>query len=248
MIVNKKSEFKSMMDQRTKKYKLKLDPEIRGKTYDRLKPFMVKNQAAYQVEAVKVEEEVRTVLCEVNVLDLVYYIIFAKEVLKVLRKHTDQTAEREINILINKWCDRGLHPINLYRILRLYVGMVCRVQIWDGTDTATVTPEGWLDVKTHTPDNCFAADYAGGQVGTVIITPPAGKRIEIVTNYVSTEDAVGDITLKFTGAAQPFFKLYTKTKTEAVGNLICAKGNINQTVEVTCPAKTFISIGYDILD
>ncbi|GAI03397.1 unnamed protein product [marine sediment metagenome] len=185
------------MEERIKKYKLKLDPEIRGKTYDRLKSQMVKHHTAYQFEAVKVEEEVRKVLCEVNVLDLVYYIIFGKEVLKVLRKHKGKTAEMEINILINKWCDRGLHPINLYRILRLYYGMVCKVQIWDGTDTASIRPEGWLDVKTHTPDKCFAADFADAQANQVIITPPEGKRIEIISNYASTENAVGDITLKF---------------------------------------------------
>ncbi|GAJ17007.1 unnamed protein product, partial [marine sediment metagenome] len=100
----------------------------------------------------------------------------------------------------------------------------------------------------HTSDKCFTADYAGAQTNQVIITPPAGKRIEIVSNYVSTENAEGDITLKFTGSAQPFFKLYTKTKTDAVGNVICALGEIDQTIEVTCPAKTFISIGYDIKD
>jgi len=92
---------------------------------------------------------------------------------------------------------------------------------------------------------CFAADYGSAQTNAVIITPTSGKELVIKQVYVSTEDATGNITLEFTGASQPFFKLYTKTKSEAVGNVICAKGEIDQTVEVTCPAKTFVSIAYD---
>jgi len=233
------------MGERGKKYKLKLDPEIRGKIYDRLKPQMVRNQKKAFVEAVKVEEEVRVVLCEPNILELPYYIIFGKQILKILRKHTGRTAEKEINILINKWCERGLHPINLYKVLSLYSGMVCKVKIWDGGEIATVTPEGWIDVKTHTTDKCFSGDYAGIQTNQVIITPPAGKRIEVINNWVSTEDAAGNITLEFTGSAQPFFKLYTKTKSEAVGNNICAKGDVDQTISLSCPAKTFVSISYN---
>lgn len=236
------------MGERGRKYKLKLNPEIRGKIYDRLKDSMVQNQAVALIEAVKVEEEVRTVLCEPNILHLPYYIIFGKQVLKILRKHTDQTAEDEINILMDKWCERGLHPINLYKVLCLYYGMVCKVKIWDGTDTATVTPEGYLDVKPHTPECCFTTDYADAQTDVVVLTPPAGKKFIITSVYASSEDNATNITLKFTGAAQPFFKLYTKFKYAQAGNDICACGNIDQTVELTCPVKTFISIGFDIKD
>lgn len=233
------------MGERGKKYKLKLDPKLRGKIYDRMKDTMVKNQAPAFIEAVKVEEEVRTVLCEHNILELPYYIIFGKEVLKVLRKHTGQTVESEINILMNKWCGRGLHPINLYKVLSLYSGMVCRVKIWDGTDTATVTPEGWLDVKTHTPDFCFAGDYAGAQTNQVILTPTAGKSIEVISVYASTEDGLTNVTLFFTTSGNIFFKLYTKVHNAVTGNVICAKGDINETISLTCPAKTFISMGYN---
>lgn len=236
------------MDKRTKKYKAKLNPEIRGKIYDRLKPQMVKHQAEYLIEAVKVEEEVRTVLCEPNVLELVYYIIFAKEVLKILRKHTDKTAEREINILIKKWCDRGLHPINLYKVLSLYHGMVCKVKVWDGTEIATVTPEGYLDVKTHTPDACFSADYSEVQTDLVVITPPAGKRIEVIQVYASTEDGITNVALKFTTSGKIFFKLYTKVHNAVAGNVVCAVGDVDETISLTCPAKTFISVSYNILD
>ncbi len=236
------------MGDRGEKFKKKLNGKLIGKIYARLKPQMVKNHTAYQMEAVRVEEQVKSILCEVNVLELPYYMIFGKEVLKVLRKHQDQTAEQEINILLQKWCDRGLHPINLYRILTLYFSMACKIKIWDGVDEATVTPEGWLDVKTHTPDKCFGGDYADVQTNIVIITPTAGKRIEIISVYVSTEDGLGHATLNFTDSGKIFFKLYTKVHNAVTGNVICAKGDIDETVSITCPAKTFVSIGYNEID
>jgi len=115
----------------------------------------------------------------------------------------------------------------------------------DGTTTATVTEEGWLNVKTHTPDKCFAADYAGAQAAAVILTPTAGKKIEVISVYASTETSTTDITLAFGTSGDIFFKLYTTNKADATGNVICATGAIDETIKLTCGAGTFVSIGYN---
>lgn len=115
----------------------------------------------------------------------------------------------------------------------------------DGTETATVTADGYLDVKTHTPDICFAADYAGAQDAQVILTPTAGKKIKVIQVYASTKSNTTDVTLLFTTSESVFFKLYTSLVGSAVGNLICAEGAADETITLTCGAGTFVSIGYD---
>jgi len=117
--------------------------------------------------------------------------------------------------------------------------------ISDGTDTATVTDDGWLDVKTHTPDKCFTDDYALAQTGAVILTPTAGKKIRIITAYVSSNTVNVDITLAFGTSGNIFFKLYTAQKAAQTGNEICAVGAVDETIKLTCGTKTFVSIGYD---
>ena len=117
--------------------------------------------------------------------------------------------------------------------------------ISDGTDKATVTAEGWLDVKTHTPEKCFAADYIEAQTAAVILTPTSGKKIKIIQVYASTSTTTTDITLYFTTSGNKFYKLYTAQKATAVGNIICGTGAANETVKLTCGANTFISIAYD---
>ena len=117
--------------------------------------------------------------------------------------------------------------------------------ISDGTDTATVTDDGWLDVKTHTPDNCFTADYATGQAAAVIITPAAGKKIKIISVYASTSTITTDVTLAFGTSGDIFFKLYTDQKAAQTGNIICADGAVDETIKLTCGDDTFVSIGYD---
>jgi len=119
------------------------------------------------------------------------------------------------------------------------------VKIGDGTETATVTAEGYLDVKTHTPEKCFAADYAGAQSAQVIITPTTDKKIRIVQVYASTETNTTDITLQFTTSGNIFFKLYTNLVGAATGNIVCGEGDTNETVSLTCGAGTFVSIAYD---
>jgi len=113
---------------------------------------------------------------------------------------------------------------------------------------ASVTVDNYLDVKTHTPDKCFAADYAGAQTAAVIITPTAGKKISVINVYASTETSTTDITLAFGTSGNIFFKLYTTNKADATGNVICANGAVDETIKLTCGAGTFVSVAYNEID
>ena len=135
--------------------------------------------------------------------------------------------------------DKVVYPILMDANGRPYV------VISDGTETATVTAEGYLDVKTHTPEKCFTHDYADAQSNVVIITPTAGKKIRIVSVYSSVGANATNVTLTFGTSGNIFFKHYTEKKSTTVGNVICATGATNETVKLTCPGTTFISIGYD---
>jgi len=105
--------------------------------------------------------------------------------------------------------------------------------------------ERYLDVKTHTPEKCFASDYAGAQTDFTIITPTAGKKIQIVSAYASVGTNTTNVTVAFVTSGDVAFKLYTEKKSSTVGNNICKTGAVNEAVKLTCPAMTFISIGYD---
>jgi len=119
------------------------------------------------------------------------------------------------------------------------------VRIFFGDFIARVTPEGWLETKSHSSDYCFGEDFAAAQEDQVIITPTAGKKIKVVQVYVSTKDEVTDVTLKFADSGNIFFKLYTAKKQAQAGNVICGEGAVAEAIELTCGAGTFVSISYD---
>jgi len=108
--------------------------------------------------------------------------------------------------------------------------------------------ERFLDVKTHTPEKCYANDFAEAQTAAVILTPTEGKKIRIVSNYASTKTITTDVTLAFGTSGNIFFKLYTSQRASATGNEICATGDTNETIKLTCGDGTFVSLGYDEVD
>lgn len=119
------------------------------------------------------------------------------------------------------------------------------IKITDGVETASVTTDNYLDVKSHSSDHCFAGDYGSAQTDVAIIIPDSGKKIKVVQVYVSTESITVDVALTFGTGEPQFFKLYTaKTQTHA-GAIICAIGDVDQTVNLTCGDKTFVNIAYD---
>lgn len=105
--------------------------------------------------------------------------------------------------------------------------------------------ERFLDVKTHTPENCFHEDYAGAQAAVVIITPTAGKKLKVISVFVSTATNSTDVTLAFGTSGDVIFKIYTNLVGSSAGNDICATGAADETIKLTCGAETFVSIGYD---
>lgn len=108
--------------------------------------------------------------------------------------------------------------------------------------------ERYLDVKTHTPQHCFAHDYADAQTGLTIITPTADKKILIVSTYSTVGQNATNVTLYFETSGNIFFKHYTEKKSAVTGNVICATGGVNESIKISCPADTFVSIGYDEVD
>jgi len=121
-------------------------------------------------------------------------------------------------------------------------------KITDGTNIAKLTSQGYQDVQTHTPEYCFANDYADAQTDQEIHTPASGKKIRISQVYVSTKTINVDVTVKFSTSGKIFFKLYTDKKAAQAGNNICATGDVNEGVKLTCGDGTFVSIGYDEVD
>jgi len=121
-------------------------------------------------------------------------------------------------------------------------------KITDGIVLAKLTPEGYQDVKTHTPQFCFTKDYADAQTDFTIITPTAGKKIQIVSTYASVGTNATNVTVAFVTSGDIAFKLYTEKKSSTVGNNICKTGAVGEAIKLTCPASTFISIGYDEVD
>ena len=89
----------------------------------------------------------------------------------------------------------------------------------------------------------FTEDYAGAQAAAVILTPTAGKKIEITGIYVSSDGALTDVTLDFSGGTH-IFKLYTTNFTTGAVSNVHIEGGTNETVKLTCGADTFISFTY----
>lgn len=134
---------------------------------------------------------------------------------------------------------------NVPRLLLVDSSGNIQAVISDGTDTATVTADGYLDVKTHTPENCFASDYTDAQSQVAILTPTSGKKIRVVQVYVSTKTTTTDVTLEFATSGTTAFKLYTTTRAAATGNIVCGEGATNEALSLTCGAGTFVSVAYD---
>ncbi|GAH01136.1 unnamed protein product [marine sediment metagenome] len=118
-------------------------------------------------------------------------------------------------------------------------------KITDGTNIAKITGEGYQDVKTHSSDHCFAMDYGSAQTAAVLITPASGKKIKVIQVYVSTESITADVALTFGVGVPQFFKLYTAKTQTHTGPVVCSVGGVDKTINLTCGAKTFVSIAYD---
>lgn len=102
-----------------------------------------------------------------------------------------------------------------------------------------------LEVKTNVSDKCYGQDFDTAQNNVCIVTPTRNMKIRVRQVYVSTNSKTVDVSLKFEGTQKVFYKLYTDKNQCQAGDMICALGNLNEKIAVTCGAGTFISISYD---
>jgi len=95
---------------RTEKYKKKISPEAIFQRSVSLEKQQKKNFHSYVVEAVKAEEIVKNFLCgKVTTSEIVYYIVFAKEILSLKYKHEGEILQSEALLTAKKWEGRGLN-------------------------------------------------------------------------------------------------------------------------------------------
>jgi len=119
------------------------------------------------------------------------------------------------------------------------------VKLTDGTETATVTEDGYLNVKTHSPDLYFTGDYAAAQTNLLIVTPSAGKKILLSSVFVSTGSTSGNIMIIAQTSGKILLKIYTDTFFCAHSVVYAGKTDADEGIKLTCPANTFINIGYE---
>jgi len=106
-----------------------------------------------------------------------------------------------------------------------------------------ITPEGRIRISKN--DFCFGGDYGAAQTNQLILSPTSGKKLQIVQVYASTKSNTVDVTLKFAVSDKIFFKLYTALQGTAIGEMICAVGDVDEGVELTCGIGTFVSFAYN---
>lgn len=106
---------------RIKKYTKKIDGEVIKRRAEELRREMERKQKEHFEKAVKIENEVKKILEGESTLNIIYYIIFAKELEKLKEKYGGETLMKEVEILGNKWEKRGLDVLKLEQIKTYYI-------------------------------------------------------------------------------------------------------------------------------
>jgi len=85
--------------------------------YDQKKNFSISVQ-----EQVNIERDIKVLIKLTNdKINLHQYIIFAKEVRKMMRKYKKDTLFGELKLLDDLWTGRGLDPLFLWSIKKYYL-------------------------------------------------------------------------------------------------------------------------------
>jgi len=109
-------------EQRSKAYKRKLNGDVIRNRINNERKRMIAEETDYFISAAETERMVKTFLSGTSSLNLVYYIIFAKEIQSVVRTHiAGPTVLEEMEILQNKWITRGLDGTLLDGIKKMIV-------------------------------------------------------------------------------------------------------------------------------
>jgi len=134
---------------RASKYAKKIDSEVIKNRIDSQKESMVDQQRDYFPSAVEVEVKVKDLLDGESNFKIVYYIIFAKEIQKIIKKHgggrsligTQSTMYQELEIMQEKWLRRGLDPEKLTQVklmlvpnYPIYENFILDDSLLDGSD------------------------------------------------------------------------------------------------------------------
>jgi len=116
---------------RSRKYEKKIIGDVVGKRYDDVKKKMVRSERNYMINAVAIENEIKLLINDVGSFGIIYYIIFAKELIKMRERHAGYVLLDEVRILREKWEARGLDRERLKRIEMLYIPRYCVIARFD---------------------------------------------------------------------------------------------------------------------
>lgn len=107
---------------RVRKYESKLDPEIIGKEYARLRKSMVEEISAYFAKISEIEIKTKAVLseCDLPVSVIPSYLCYTRELYRLSEKYAGFPLFREIRIAEAKWRGRILSP-EILKMIRISV-------------------------------------------------------------------------------------------------------------------------------
>jgi len=109
--------------ERYERYEKKIISDVIKNRIENQKKEMVRKEKDYFPKAEEIENKIKILCKEANSLQIVYYIIFAKEIMKLLGKHKTTTMLEELEILQQKWELRGLDELLMERIKENFVPM-----------------------------------------------------------------------------------------------------------------------------
>lgn len=121
-------ERKQLMARGAEKWAAKLSGDARKKAIDAQKPQMVRLESIATSELVQIEKEIKQICQGESTIRLPYYIIFAKELYRIMQYHTAQTLVDEAEILEEKWRTRGLDYELLDAIKMFYIQAYKNIQ------------------------------------------------------------------------------------------------------------------------
>jgi len=184
------------MINRAEKYKSKIDGDVAKQRYDATKDLAVKKEKLATYDLVIIEKQIKTICQGVSTILLPYYIIFGKEIYRILKTHTDETAANEICILANKWYVRGLQAQYLNNITSLYSGgkirciMACdypsEADVKDGVVYNFGASEGTYACVLGLPRTGQTTSYTDYDDGYYEAGLPAGAGVRFVYNTDNT--------------------------------------------------------------
>ena len=92
---------------------------------------MIRKESDAIKDGVQIEKEVKTLLPTESSFDIVYYIVFAKEVRKLNKKFSGAALIEELEILQRKWYTRGLDLRKLNKLKHFYIERYVEGSYWD---------------------------------------------------------------------------------------------------------------------